>query len=113
MSREKGNSFNFVVVKQACFAGCMQTLTNATAPIGQIPFSNIAVTFEPMLEFDILLDIECLKPMRQSHFNYLKHHLYPSGRHKDGFTKGDRLNQLINYNGVCRAAPGLNPVMTT
>ena len=38
--------------KQACFAGCVKTLSDATAPIGKIhQFSKIAVTFEPIKLF--------------------------------------------------------------
>ena len=36
-------------LKQLCFAGCKQTLPNATQPIGKIqPFSKKADTFEPV-----------------------------------------------------------------
>ena len=38
--------------KKSCFAGCAQTVPNATQPTGKIhPFSKIAVTFEPVMQF--------------------------------------------------------------
>ena len=39
----------YMLGKQACFAGCAQTLPNSTPPTGRIHrFSKIAVTFEPV-----------------------------------------------------------------
>ena len=36
--------------KQACFAGCAQTLFDATPPRSEIhPLNKIAVTFEPIM----------------------------------------------------------------
>ena len=39
------------ICKQACFAGCTQTLPNVTPPKGKIYlFSKIATPFEPIIE---------------------------------------------------------------
>ena len=45
--------------KQVCFAGCMQTLPNATSSIGKVfIFSKIAVTFEPLMQFRYFMTLE-------------------------------------------------------
>ena len=42
----------YIQVKQACFAGCSQTLPDEAPPIGKIhSFSKIAVTFKAMQRF--------------------------------------------------------------
>ena len=46
------NSYFSFLLKQPCFAGCAQTLPNATPPTDKIhPLSKIAVTFEPVIRF--------------------------------------------------------------
>ena len=59
--------------------------------------------------FDALWDLECQIICKHIFFCYWKHHLKAFGR--DGTVKKcsqrmSRLHLLLNYNGVCRAAPG-------
>ena len=50
--------------KKACFAGCAQTLLNATSPMDKIhPFNKSTVTLEPMMRFDIIWETKKPKPM--------------------------------------------------
>ena len=50
---------------QACYAGCAQTLPNATPPIGKVhPFSKMANTFEPIFMSFRIKNV--LKPVQQN-----------------------------------------------
>ena len=55
MEEEKNNKIIKNTKKQACSAGCAQTLPDATPPTGKIhPFSQIAVTsIATWMPFDI------------------------------------------------------------
>ena len=64
----------------------MQTLPDATPPVGKIhPVSKIAVTLEPIQRLGALQDLECLKKGQYSLFYEWKHHFKPFGR--DGAAK--------------------------
>ena len=53
----------------------MQTLPGATPLLRKIyPFSKIALSFDPMMGFDILKDLECPKPVEHSLFYDWMHH---------------------------------------
>ena len=69
----------------------MNTLPNVTPPIGKIhSLRKIAVTFELMMHFDILLELDISRP---------------GGVVNTGFKRCDIPNKSLYYFTVCRAAP--------
>ena len=48
------------VLKQACFADCVQSLPDATPPTSKInQFRKTAIPFEPVKHFDVSWKLEC------------------------------------------------------
>ena len=60
-------------------------------------FKKIAVIFDTIIKCNIFYFITSLSALAWQHHNNI-------------FTKGDRLNQFINYEDVGRAAPGFDRV---
>ena len=59
----------------------MQTLPDATPPVGKIhPVSKIAVTLEPIQRLGALQDLDYLKKVQYSLFCEWKHNFKPFGR---------------------------------